>query len=583
MRQFITNLESPSARAEEVVGYCKLLQEQITELLVRFGVCGVEESQQLVSVQHVQELLFLKHFDKPTPIKAIFFDRAQQFVPIRIIESFQRVVSGAPLSLKRTIFTAFQDVFNRHGWFEPLSAYFHKRYQVSVDEKIMVVDIQDCSVANGTFRMTFQINTPVRKRIPLFVKKTSQDRAYNEMLYFYCQKRFFDFARYADTPAVLAGTKADDELMLAPTVPGLSADVVLTNLYQCRHKMEYDEIKALVVEASKVLIAAFMKHAALGDLLGRNDRHLNNTLLAPVIDNNIQDIKPSDLSDPPQGLQFCKRVLLEKMSAFSLIAIDFEWLLGANNNSWALVDIDFGLAEINLLQLLPEFSIANFKDERLQSQRKTSIQFYFDVYLQQLRQIMADAEVISCEISKIYPKHLVADKLEIFNKNMGLMKSSHDYARQVFRRYLLDYRMRMVYREALGQLRELAQLPNNQTLLNQLKETGLSRFLPPEGVRLADSNAIIKLQCFRGVMSKHDAHMLQKTQKLAWEDVVLHIDKIAQSFAPDIYQQINEAIQFIKQDTAVLLAASHTFAVNENQSVQDSMEEVATHCRAFSH
>src|SRR5688572_24379393 len=113
-----------------------------------------------------------------------------------------------------------------------------------------------------------------------------------------------------------------------------------------------------------------------------------------------------NLNSPKGILAYAKNIVMSQTKAISLLDIDLKWLLGEKNADWALVDIDCGLSELNLLTLLTEFNDYNSTTNPFFEKRKEYIAHYFDVFCQKQKAILEKKELLFSAIQKIYPSRV---------------------------------------------------------------------------------------------------------------------------------------------------------------------------------
>lgn len=553
MAIFKTNLEVIPASEEEVAIYYEAATKRINLLLEKYDVCNAKGKLEKVSADKFRALLSFTGFFQSTPLKSIFFDQKQQFVPQEIIHAFRSIISDPPISIKTIFLDTFITLLTKKGWDEPLKAYFEKRYNLSSDDIIILDDLKDFSLGFGVYRVTFQLRTPRIEKVIVFLKKSYDMRSYNELLYFYLQKELLSMANSIKPPCRLLNSKSKEELLLSPLISGIASDTALSILTQAYRKTENNNHKVNLKKALEVLIEAFISHAALGDLLGRNDRHLMNSLIA-LVDGIPQKTLLEDLNDLEKILAYAKNIVANKATAISLIAIDLKWLLGEKNTDWALVDIDFGLSELNLLSLLPEFNDYNLKINPFFEKRQEYVVYYFNVYCRKQEAILEQKKLLFSAIKKIYLANIAKKKLELLMRQINLFEKSKGPIIASFKRYLLNFRIRLVHKATLVALDRIAKESNNLHLLNALKEADLLKYLPPQSTFVSsDSSVLLQLQCFRGVLSKKDRFILSEKNRTTWETVAANISVIAKKFDSSLYEALEDKKRFIKKDTTALL------------------------------
>ena len=61
-------------------------------------------------------------------------------------------------------------LLTKKGWDKPLSAYFEKQYNFPSDGIIILDELKDFSIGSGVYSATFQLRTPRREKITVFLK-----------------------------------------------------------------------------------------------------------------------------------------------------------------------------------------------------------------------------------------------------------------------------------------------------------------------------------------------------------------------------------------------------------------------------
>jgi hypothetical protein len=556
---FKTSLETIWASEEEVKIYYETATKKINLLLQKYNIRDIQGNLEKVLSDKLRDILSFTGFFESTPLKSIFFDQKQQFIPQEILYTFRNIISDPPINIKAIFFNTFITLLTKKGWDRALSAYFEKQYNFPPDGIIILDDLKDFSLGFGVYKATFQLRIPSREKIIVFLKKSYSLASYNEQLYFHLQKELLPTASYANLPYRLSN-KGNEELLLSPLIPGVVSDTILSILTQAYKKTNH---KVTLKKALVVLIEAFMEHAALGDLLLRNDRNLINSLVAPIIDGILQNNILEDLNNPEKILVYAKNIVANKTKAISLVDIDLKWLLEEKNSGWILADIDCGLSEINLLSLLPDFNNYNSKTNPFFEKRKEYIAHYFNIYCQKQKNILNKKEFLFSAIKKIYPSHISEKKLKLFTQRINFFEKNNKSIVELFKRYLLNFRIRLVYKETLIALDRISKKSNNKALLNALKKNKLLKFLPPKSTFVSyESSILLQLQCFRGVLSKKDSIILSEKVRINWEAVASIISMIAKKFNSRLFKVLEDKKQFIKKDTTALL----TFLLSTSHS-----------------
>lgn len=542
MSKFITNIEVILATDEEIERYYEAAADKINHLLSQYAVRDVDGELAVITVDRLKAQWSLECLFESTPIASIFFNQKQQFVPQDIIQSFRSIVSDAPDNIKAVFFHQFLLWLEQKGWDQSLSAYFERRYDFPSDGIVVLQALKDCSIGAAVYGVTFQLRSLHREKITVFLKQGTRDQFCNERLYARLQKQLLLTARFAEEPFDLVSADAQEVLMLSPEISGVASDVMLSTLqYAYQHAERHDD-KNLFQQTLKIFIDAFIRHSVLGDMLGRNDRHLLNSLIAPIVDGVPVHNTRNLIHHPDSLLSFCRRLVLDEGEAFSLIDFDIAWLLGEENAQYSLDDIDCGLSELNLLSLLAEFNDYDAELNPFFDQRKETIEHCFSVYCQQLDSILGERDTVFSEIAVCFSSERVDEKSKILQERILFFEDSVDAVIQLFERYLLNFRIRRVYKDTLFSLYSMAMQVNQVDLLDALRDAELLHYLPPGSV-LASYNpsVFLQLQCFRGVRGD------------AWDTISSSIATIAERFNGELFSTLEDKKQFIITDSAELL------------------------------
>lgn len=554
MVKFKTNIEVIPAIDEEIELYYETASRKINSLLEKYDIRNARGELEEVSADKLRNLLSSTDFLQATPLKSIFFDKKQQFVPEEVVYEFRKIISNPPISIKVIIYDTFLTLLENKGWVESLGVYFEKHYRVPHGAVIILDDLKDFSLGFGIYRATFQLRTPNRERVSIFFKRSYNLRSHNELLYSQLQQELLPTASYAKMPCLIVNKENNEEVIISPLNAGIASETVLSLFVQAYRKAQHDDQKCSLKKSIEIIIEAFISHAVLGDLLLRNDRHLMNSLIDFVVDGKLQRISLEDLKDSEKILTYADIIVKKKCEAISLIDIDLKWLLGEKNSGWILADIDFGLSELNLLSLLDEFNDYNAESNTFFEARKKYIDRYTNQYCRQQEAILENKKMLFSSVEQIYPASVSGIKLKLLSQRIEFFEKDKGYFVELIRRYLLDFRIRLAYKETLYALGAIAGETNEMHLLNALKDAGLLRYLPSRMSYVSkDLSVFLKLQCFRGVLSNKDAVLSSETDTTTWEIVASAIEMVAEKFNTNLFRCLRDKIQFIEKDTAALL------------------------------
>lgn len=548
------NSEVVPATEEQINSYYESAAQKINLLLNCYGVRNAVGQLEEVSVNQLKHSLSLEGFFQATILQAIFFDHKQQYVPEEIIQAFRNIISAAPFQIKTAILEIFVNLLATKGWETSLSRYFEQTYHFPKNGIIELIDLKDFSLGFGVYKATFQLSLPEIKKVTIFLKQAHGLRAYNEQLYFYLQKAFLSTAKFAKMPWLVSSAITNETLLLSPLMSGVESDIALSLLKYEHDSAENSEDKSIIKKALEVLIETFIEHSALGDLLGRNDRHLMNSLIFSVADGIPQTTAVKDLVAHKNLLTFANKIAENKAEAFGLIDIDLKWLLEEKNYHWIFADIDFGLSEINLLSLLDEFNNVDAKNNQFLETRKKYIAYYFAIYTNTQKVLLENQALIFSAIKTIYPLEFAEKKLMLLAQQISYLENNRKCIIKVFEHYLLNYRIRLAHKETLFMLYKIAKKSNNVDLLTDLRHADLLKYLPPDSAfDTYEPSVILELQCFRGVLSRKDQAAISQHDRVCWEGVASNISLVAEQHNQDLFTALEEKKKFISQDTEILL------------------------------
>ncbi len=554
MAKFKTNIEAIPADDAEIDIYYETASSKINSVLEKYDIRNAKGELEEVSADKLRNLLSSTDFLQATPLKSIFFDKKQQFVPEEVVYEFRKIISNPPVSIKVILYDAFLTLLEKKGWVESLSVYFEKHYSVPQDVVIILDDLKDFSLGFGIYRAAFQLRTPSRERVSIFFKRSFDLRSHNELLYCQLQKALLPTASNAKMSSLLVNKENNEVVLISPLNTGMASETVLSLFVQAYRKAQHNDQKYSLKKSMEIIIEAFISHAVLGDLLVRNDRHLMNSLIDFVIDETPQRISLDDLNNSEKILAYAHNIVKMKTKAISLIDIDLKWLLGEKNADWILADIDFGLSELNLLSILDEFNDYNAESNPFFEARKKYIEHYTHEYCRQLEAILENKKMLLSCVEQIYPANVSGIKLKLLSQRIELFDKNKGYVVELFKRYLLDFRIRLVHKEALYTLGSMASETNNMQLFNALKDAGLLIYLPPRMSRVSnESSVFLQLQCFRGVLSAKDTALHSEKDTTTWEIVASAIGVVAEKFNTNLFRSLRDKIQFIEKDTEALL------------------------------
>lgn len=556
MAIFKVGFEGALASEEQIDTYYETAVININLLLVKYNIISANGQLEVISADNLKFNLSFDGFFQSTPLQSIFLNGRQQYIPEEIVQVFRSIISDSPLNIKAVFIKTFITLMKEKGWEKSLSTYFEQQYDFPVNEVIILEDLEDFSLGGTVYKATFRLGVSGAEKVTIFLKRSNVLWSYNELLYFHLQKECLFTASSAKMPWSLLNNEKNDVLLLSPLIIGVESDIGISLLTHFYKNTETKNAKSTIKKALEILIEAFIEHAVLGDLLGRNDRHLMNSLMALVVNGVTQNTTASDLITLEKVLAYSQSIITNKISSISLIDIDLKWLLDEKNFDWAFVDIDFGLSEINLLSLLDEFNNFNLKANMFFEQRKKYVIHYFKVCCQKQEALLEQKDLFFSAVQKIYPYNFSKKNLILLAKRINDFKNSKKHVIKIFKRYLLNYRLRLIHKETLLTLYKIALGSNNVNILNHLKEANLLQYLPPEAAFAEyDPSVFFQLQCFRGVLSKKDQVILSKTNRACWETIASNISAVTKKMNNDLFNELEANKKYVIQDAQAILSS----------------------------
>ena len=191
----------------------------------------------------------------------------------------------------------------------------------------------------------------------------------------------------------------------------------------------------------------------------------------------------------------------------------------------------------------------------LLKKEKKYIEYYFHIYYQNKNKLLNKKDFILSKIKEFYPDNIAKEKINIFNQNILFFTKNEMGIVTIFERYLLNFRIRLIYKLMLIQLNNMAQDSHEPHFINTLRSSYLQKYIPsPLYFNQDKASVSIKLQCFRGVLSKKDMITLDKKTDISWETVAFDILTITKKFNTNLFKSLIRKEEFIKTDTVALLA-----------------------------
>jgi len=240
------------------------------------------------------------------------------------------------------------------------------------------------------------------------------------------------------------------------------------------------------------------RHAALGDILGRNDRNLSNTRILSDATWGIENIVDFDISN-----------MLDNDAKG-----EDQWYL---NYDWTIEDVKQGLSEIVSLTLLKEYEIdmaGKNQAERLKT-RSELIGLWKEEYLKKWREVTLPENVKKVEdiIGSVY-----AGTPDVVSRKIGVLErwiktDPEKFLIKIFTALLIDYEKRRVYLDYLNRVKE-------KTSIDTVGYLG--KYLTPS----PDSFLSSKLEAFRGILSEDFLRRRRITGRKSIEEVFRDIESL---------------------------------------------------------
>ena len=539
-----------------VLDYLDNKTQEINLLLEKFNVRKTSGPHERISIDRLLSFLCVDYFPETTAISEIFLSQQYPIIPQAIIDAFHGVVSEAPLNIMKIFAERFLKLLKNEGWMRPLKAFCQRQYGLKKESDLFLIEIKDFSFSSIVYRLNFQIGHDNKKNICFFLKKISRLQASNELLYFNLQKKLLTIAKFSHIPTVLLNKDSQDALLLSPIIPGIESDTILSILMQTEEYISNNSDKIYIRKAIEVLIEGFFSHAALGDVLARNDRNFMNTFIAPVFEGVTQNNILNQLSNNEQVLSFSRFIAEKGNQSISLIGFDFTWLLDAVNVDWIFADISFGVSEINLLSLLAEFDVDSESNISSYEKRRKMILHYYQVYYNKLKSFINSSEVIISELKRSYSGSESQEKLKSFQEILKLIGDGKEFSIKIFRRYLVDYRIRKLYKVTLVSLYKQIIKSNDVDYMEAIEKSELLKYIPEQSIAdTAYPSIMLELECFRGVLSNNDIAVLDKDKrkKISWESVIARIDALSELVDFKVCEELQVKKQFIINDATCLM------------------------------
>ncbi|KJJ84128.1 L-aspartate oxidase [Candidatus Omnitrophus magneticus] len=438
-------------------------------------------------------------------IKEIYFNGKNPHVSPDVIRTLRNFVNTAPSMIKETLLRVFTENIKHLSWDKGITEYLKQQYGYT--GSFTITDITDFSIGTGVYKVTLSLNSAREKLdIEIFLKREHSVHRdlRNEIAYLNCEKLFLKDAMLDRLPFYYSNElPGKPDLLIAPVLNGQSLDSELSSLKLSNSKNKWQintESESISQEKKYIfkIVMALAKHAALGDILGRNDRNLANTRILSNAARNIESIIDFDISNMLDNAEKGEK----------------PWYL---NYDWILEDIKQGLSEVTLLALLKEYK-KNTINKNLSQRLKTRseiIEVWKKEYLKTWEEITLPENMkkIKDIIKKVYKgtPAVISKKIAVLEKFTKI--DPNKFLKQIFSAFLFDYEKRQLYLDSLSRVKEKA----------GIAATGyLNKYIPVS----ADSSLSNKTVIFRGILSENFLKRHEITRRKSIEEIFKDIENI---------------------------------------------------------
>ncbi|MCK5494380.1 MAG: hypothetical protein KAJ14_14815, partial [Candidatus Omnitrophica bacterium] len=386
-----------------------------------------------------------KKFMKETVIRETYFQGKEAFLSKKVKDVYRSIINDAPEGIKVQIIRVFNQRIDEFGWKPAIDEYIRLNYShlgyTGMEE---IVDVVDHSIGWGVYKYIVKPKGSLSEddTIEFFIKNGSSENDYlkNEFVWFELQRLILGI-NIGLSPHIYT-LENGTELLIMPVIPGNSANVLITALIK---EKKYKELKGLILNY-------MIYQMALGDVFGRNDRHLANTHI---------------------------KMIEDKINL--VMTFDNSYFLNEQNYDWTEEDISQGIHECNMTILLPEFYDSDSRLLLFEEIEKK----YKEIW----QKVIENRSYIDKLIWDVYGD-FAQDKITILNKEMnaGPKKVLERHYRSLF----YGYMYRRVYRK------HLTALLNGYFIKGE--DANYKKYCYPEENN--DFTASRYMECFRGVLQK---------------------------------------------------------------------------------
>ncbi|OED37232.1 hypothetical protein AB834_02070 [PVC group bacterium (ex Bugula neritina AB1)] len=441
------------------------------------GLCHLGD---LTGKHFLEQLSYRKIFGRNV-IKDLYFGGRKSHVPRVVIDTYRSVINDAPPDIKKDLNSLFEKRIYELGWVPFLEDYFFKNFGYNDDWSIS--NVEDHSIGAGVYCLTFLLKDK-NKSVDLFLKREFDDgfTLKHESFYHAIQAKFIHPEFIAPQP-VYYHSQQGNSLSVAERFPGISSETFFRFWMTGAQKID--------IEINDIFVTCLAKHAAMGDVLGRNDRHLGNSHLASVTSSGEETKDLNIFMD------------INESQKLWMIDFDIQYLLESNSDDWILEDIRQGLSEINLLPFLLEVSSSS------KNSLKRCLSLFHEVYITFLNQIKTpkSLEWIESFAQNIYGQDFAKQlTLSLSHKVDFLM--TMDWKKDYYRAFLVDYRYRFFLKNLLED--KFRRNPSKNEWIEYIDAK-------------SSKGAAFQLEAFRGVSAKNFVSQKKLGFRKNWEDLELKL------------------------------------------------------------
>jgi hypothetical protein len=443
-------------------------------------------------------------------IRKLYFGGRQGFVPRDVVDRYRDMINLAPAGIKAEFIHIFQKRIEDFNWLEGLTQFLSE--SLAYNGPWSLCDIEDFSIGAGVYCMTFLLEEK-HTTVELFLKREFEDgfalrheSFYHEIQAFFLNKGFeHPLPFYYDN-------NQGPSLSISLKFPGLSAELFFREWL----KVEENRVSPRLRTA---LLSSLAAHTALGDLFGRNDRHLGNTHIAcsPLDESFSNDIVES----------------FESAQTLWMIDFDLQYLLKSDNYDWICEDIRQGMSEWNILRLcIKNFLCRPDLDEIFSLLKHMNTRYRNTL---DLLNVPLNQTFLKEKLTYYYGEVKANETLELLYEQWAEIIQDR-WMDKHHRAFLLDYRYRCVLKESLS--------------LEYLKGGDLGP-LAIYGKRLPLEGVASYLEAFRGVSSKPFAKKHGHEGRLSFEELE---EEVSKRVLQERWEEIQESKRLFEEETETVLA-----------------------------